>query len=678
MEILAPAGDFAAARSAVHNGADAIYVGGRILNARRAAKGFSGEELRALCAYCRLRKVKVYVTVNTLTREDELPALLQLAEEIAAAGADAAIVSDLGTARILRKVCPSLPLHASTQMNIHTPAGVKFLKKEGFKRVVLARELSLREIRAIAAASDMELEVFAHGALCMCYSGNCYLSAVIGQKSGNRGLCAQPCRLPYAGDRYPLSLKDLCTLPMLSALQAAGVASLKIEGRLKSPEYVGSVTAAYRKALNGTPVAAEDISRLAHIFSRNGFTNGYLTESLGPDMFGIKTKTAYADYKQAVQEVVKTLEEGYEPKKRAVSFHLFMREESCKLSVRCEDFKAELQGAAPQPALKKEVTAEDAIRSLSKLGGTPFEIEECTARIHHDLFYPAAAFNALRRDAIALLEQHFSPKPHPFFPMEIPPAEPLRNPQKPLLEGWFWDPEKALPTPDSRLWRYWLNAQKTAACAPFAADERAGVFFPAVIEEEALIALAQKLYDMGFRRALCRNPGHPEPLRKIGYRVSADFSFNIANRYAAEALCGVAEDATLSFELTLPQLRRLPKPLPCGMIVYGRLPLMETRNCILKNIGPCKKGAGGALTDRTGRSFPIACGNDCRNTLFNSAPLWLADRSREWQESGVAFGRLLFTDESPAEIARIIEGYAEGFAAPPEGHTRGLYYRGVL
>ncbi len=192
MEILAPAGDFAAARSAVHNGADAIYVGGRVLNARRAAKGFSGEELKELCAFCHLRKVKVYVTVNTLTKEEELPDLLELAKEIAEAGVDAAIVADLGVARVLRAVCPTLPLHASTQMNIHSLSGIQKLEKLGFRRAVLARELTLEEIKTICQNTAMEIEVFTHGALCMCYSGNCYLSAVIGQKSGNRGLCAQP------------------------------------------------------------------------------------------------------------------------------------------------------------------------------------------------------------------------------------------------------------------------------------------------------------------------------------------------------------------------------------------------------------------------------------------------------------------------------------------------------
>lgn len=679
MEILAPAGDFEAARSAVHNGADAIYVGGRILNARRAAKGFSGEELKELVAFCRLRRVKVYVTVNTLTKEEELPALLQLAREIAEAGADGAIVSDLGVARVLKAVCPTLPLHASTQMNIHTPAGVKFLEGFGFKRVVLARELSLKEIAEISQSTSLEIEVFAHGALCMCYSGNCYLSSVIGQKSGNRGLCAQPCRLPYENGKYPLSLKDLCTLEYLDELKKAGVTSLKIEGRLKSPEYVGSVTQAYRKVLEGQTPTQEDITRLAHIFSRDGFTQGYLTGKTGPEMFGTKTKTEYADYKRAVKEVVKTLEEGYEPKKREVSFRLFMREELCRLTVSCEDFKAEILGPPPEPALKKEVTEEDAIRALSKVGGTPFALKECTALVRHDLFYPASAFNALRREALEAVERHFAPKPHPFtseLPPVLPPVLPAVKQQGPALEGWFWDAAKARPDP--RFKRYWLNAKDPAACAPFAGDAKAGVFFPAVIPEKELTALGQKLYEMGFRRALVRNPGHFAPLKELGFSLHGDFALNAANSQALTALAGELEDITLSYELTLKQIRHLPKPLPAGIIVYGRLPLMTTKNCMIRNFTDCKKGQGALLTDRTGRSFPVACDHDCKNTLFNATPLYLADRDREWREADISFARLLFTDETPTQITRIIDEYALGRGLPPADHTRGLYYRGVL
>ncbi|MBQ3085332.1 MAG: U32 family peptidase [Clostridia bacterium] len=675
MELLAPAGTFEAARSAVHNGADAVYVGGRILNARRASKGFSAEELKELVAFCHLRNVKVYVTVNTLTREDELGDLMELAEEIAASGADGVIVSDLGVARILQRACPSLPLHASTQMNIHTPAGAQFLEKMGFKRVVLARELSLKEIEAICKSTAMEIEVFAHGALCMCYSGNCYLSAVIGQKSGNRGLCAQPCRLPYGEERYPLSLKDLCTLEQLDALKKAGVASLKIEGRLKSPEYVGSVCNAYRRVLNGTPPTPADVDRLAHIFSRSGFTADYLQGKPSPAMFGIKTKTEHADYKRAVAQVAKTLQEGYESKKRTLSFRLFMREGLCRLTVQCEDFKAEILGEPPQPAIKKEVTEEDAIRALSKLGGTPFELGECTALVRHDLFYSAAAFNALRREAIAAVEAHFAPAPHPFTPV-LPAAEDaISQGAAPSLEGWFWNAPKV--SPDKRLERYWLNGAKEREIAPFAADRRAGVFFPAAMEQSELETMAARLYKLGFRRALCRNIGQIAPLREAGFEVHGDFSFNAANTRTLAVLKEELASLTLSYELTLRQIRKLKKPLPCGIIVYGRLPLMQTKNCILKNIGPCQNGKGGALTDRTGRSFPIACDQGCQNVMFNSTPLFLADRNREWKESNVSFARLLFTDESVQEIRRILDAYENG-GEPPELYTRGLYYRGVL
>ncbi|MBQ8600593.1 MAG: U32 family peptidase [Clostridia bacterium] len=673
MEILAPAGNFEAARAAVLGGADAIYVGGRVLNARRAAAGFSGEELKELVSFCTLRRVKVYVTVNTLTREDELPVLEQLVREIAEAGADGVIVADLGVARIIRSLCPTLPLHASTQMNVHTLEGVRFLEKQGFKRVVLARELSLKEISEICRNTSMEIEVFAHGALCMSCSGNCYLSAVIGQKSGNRGLCAQPCRLPYENGKYPLSLKDLSLLSRYKELKSAGIASLKIEGRLKSPEYVGSVCQAFSKAKAGKDVTAEEVQRLRHIFSRDGFTDGYITGDLGPQMFGTKTKTAYEDYKQAVSEVVKTFKEGFELKKRELSFRLSLREAYCRLQVTCEDFETTVEGALPEAAFKREVTEEDAIRALSKLGGTPFALKDCTAKVQHDLFYPAAAFNDLRRRAIEAVERHFAPVPHKIY--DLPPIVGRNHfSGKPVLEGWFWEPQYAVADP--RLSRYWLNGNKTAFCAPFATDPKAGVFFPVLIQDDALEKMANRLYTMGFRHALIRNIGQATLLKKMGYTVHGDFSMNLANSYALQTVSELLADATLSFELTLREIRNLPKPIPCGMIVYGRLPLMQTKNCILLNTGDCRHKKGGALCDRTGRTFPIACDYDCQNVLFNNTPLYLADRNREWQETGVTFGRLLFTDEPPTEIQKILEAYTKN-STPPEEYTRGLYYRGV-
>lgn len=678
MELLAPAGNFASARSAVNNGADAIYAGGPLLNARRASAGFTGEELARLVAFCHLRRVKVYVTVNTMTREDEIPALLELAQDIAASGADAAIVADLGVARVLREVCPSLPLHASTQMNIHSLSGVRYLEKLGFRRVVLARELSLQAIRHICRHAEMEIEIFAHGSLCMSYSGNCYLSSVIGGKSGNRGLCAQPCRLPDAGGRYPLSLKDLAALENLNALKEAGVASLKIEGRLKSPEYVGSVTAAYRRALEGQTPGKEDLARLEKIFSRSGFTCGYLSGRRGPAMFGTKTKTEYADYKEAVAPVSETLKAGYEPKKRAVSFRLLLRENLCRLWVSCEGFTAEISGPPPAPALKRAVSAEDAERALSKLGGTPFTLDKLEIRVDQDLYYPAAAFNDLRRRALEAAAAFFTPVPHPFSSTTLPAARAYPAPEKAALEGWFWNPEDLPKQPERYLSRWWLNGTRPEKCRPYGSDARAGIFLPAFLSERELEQLGNRLYTMGFRHVLCRNLGQITPLKAMGFTLHGDYALNLANAQALAAFQNDLADATLSFELTLRQICALPKPLPVGLIVYGRLPLMETANCLIRNLGPCKNGAGSALRDRTGRVFPAACGHGCNNTLFNSVPLFLADRNREWQETGVSFGRLLFTGESPEEIIRILRAYKLGTKEKPAAYTRGLYYRGVL
>jgi len=671
---LSPAGSKEAFCAAIDGGADAIYVGGASFNARINAKNFTEDELADSVKLAHLYGVKVYQTVNIMLYDRELDDFLRAAERSAKDGIDAFIVSDLGGASLLRKYLPEIPLHTSTQMSIHNSSGARFLKDKGFSRVVPARELSKGDIQKIVDNSGLEVEIFIHGALCVSHSGQCLFSSLVGGRSGNRGLCAQPCRLPYEGERYPLSLKDLSLATRYDQLKAAGIASLKIEGRLKSPEYVGSVCRVFAKAKAGQPVTDGDMRDLMHIFSRDGFTDGYLTGRIGPEMFGVKTKTEYADYKQAVAQVVKTFKEGYELKKRPLSFELKMREPYCRLTVECEGFTATVEGPPPEPAFKREVTAEDAQRALSKLGGTPFELIQCKARVEHDLFYPAAAFNDLRRRALELVEQHFAPVPHTTYPLP-PAANGTASQSTPALEGWFWEPANAVKDP--RLARYWLNGAKTRDCIPFAQDPRAGVFFPALIGDGPLEKMATRLYEAGFRHGLCRNVGQAPLLKKIGFTVHGDFSMNLANRYALTEVAPLLETATLSFELTLREIRALPKPLPCGIIIYGRLPLMQTKNCMLKNFTTCKEHRGGQIQDRTGRQFPILCDYDCQNILLNSTPLYLADRNREWQETGITFGRLLFTHESAQEIASLLDAYTKG-APHPEEYTRGLYYRGVL
>ena len=290
LEVLSPAGSSDALIAAVQNGADAVYLGYGSFNARMNAKNFTEEQLRQSVSYCHVRGVKVYLTLNTLVRDRELKEAGQVLLEAQRAGVDAVLVQDLGVLQLVRQMAPDMPIHASTQMSIHSLEGVRKAAELGISRVVLARELSREQIAAICRESPIELEVFVHGALCMCHSGQCYMSAMIGRRSGNRGQCAQPCRMAYGFDRsenrYPLSLKDNCLVEYLGELDRMGVACVKIEGRMKRAEYVAITTKIYKDAALGRPVTAGQLQSLRKVFSRQGFTDGYYTGSRGPAMFG--------------------------------------------------------------------------------------------------------------------------------------------------------------------------------------------------------------------------------------------------------------------------------------------------------------------------------------------------------------------------------------------------------
>ena len=293
IELLSPAGSMEALRAAVQNGANAVYLGYDAFNARMGARNFSVDELQEAIVYCHVRGVQVHLTLNTLVSDREMARAAEVIRTAAVLGVDAFIVQDLGVVALCREIAPEVPIHASTQMSIHSLEGVQQAAELGVSRVVLSRELSREEIAHICRRSPVEIEVFVHGALCMCYSGQCYLSSVIGRRSGNRGQCAQPCRLPYGygrfePNRYPLSLKDNCLVEYLDDLRRLGVSSLKIEGRMKRPEYVAVVTKAYRTALDGKRVTEEDLRELEAVFSRQGFTQGYYEGKTGADMFGVR------------------------------------------------------------------------------------------------------------------------------------------------------------------------------------------------------------------------------------------------------------------------------------------------------------------------------------------------------------------------------------------------------
>ena len=674
-EILAPVGGKEQLVAAVRAGADAVYLGTRRFNARRGAENFGPEELREAVGYCHARNVAVHVTLNTLVRDDELADAARELESIAASGADAVIVQDLAVAKLVRDNCPDLALHASTQMTLHNAAGVRAAQALGFSRVVLARELSLAEIADICRAADLEIEVFVHGALCMCVSGACYLSSMFGGRSGNRGRCAQPCRLDFrAGAReYALSLKDMSHIAALPQLRQAGVASVKIEGRMKRPEYVAAAVSACRAARDGEEYDPELLRR---IFSREGFTDGYLTGRRTLDMFGHRTKDDVEAFRAAAPGVGELTRREFSAV--PVDMRLCLQSGApASLRVQSGGETVSVTGAAPEPALNRPTDAETARAALAKTGGTPFFLRELVCDIAPDLTLRPSSLNELRRDALAeLLARRSVPEPKLFagvFPEPAPQYMPAAVPE------WRLRAEKlAQIPPDTDAARIVLPAREilaTDAAARFGA--RLAAELPALLfggaEKQAAAQLAA-LRERGVDTVLCENLGAVRLAREAGFRVLGGSGLNIFN---SEALAeyerlGVS-DVTVSFELSLAAIRALGGTARRGLLVYGSLPLMRLRACPMQGPAGCGDCSGHrSLTDRKGEKFTVLCAARQYSTLLNSVPLSLAGRL----PAGVDFYTFWFTTETQQQAAQVLAEFRRG-AAPSERHTGGLYFRTV-
>ena len=408
-ELLAPAGSPEALRAAVQNGADAVYLGWGAFNARRGAKNFSDEEFAAALAYCHERGVRVFLTLNTLVTDRELPQALETAVQAGRLGVDAVLVQDWGLFGLLRRTLPDLPLHASTQMSLFTSGGAREIAADGCERVVIARECSAEDTRTICENCPVEVEVFAHGALCMCYSGQCGMSAVIGGRSGNRGACAQPCRLPYgvnekASGGHPLSLKDANLSAYLQELDDMGVACLKLEGRMKRPEYVAVITGIYRRLLDEKRVPTQEESRqLEAAFSRSGFTDGYYRGRTGPEMFGTRPENA-----PEPKELFARAKAAYEKEDRRripVTMSCTLRAGvPAQLTASAKGHTVRAEGPVPEAARNRALTAEDLRIRLEKTGGTVFEPKETQVELADGLMLPASAVNAMRRQVLEELE----------------------------------------------------------------------------------------------------------------------------------------------------------------------------------------------------------------------------------------------------------------------------------
>ena len=660
-EILAPAGSMESLIAAVRCGANAVYLGTKGINARRGATNFTFEELKQAVEYCHARDVKIYLALNILISDSERELAYKTVEAGLSLGVDAFIIQDLGLAKIIHSHFPTARMHASTQCSVNSPEGFKALEKMGFVRAVLPREMSLDEIREIRQATDMELEMFVHGALCMCVSGQCYLSAMLGGRSGNRGLCAQPCRLGFSADASrscDLSLKDLSLIGNINEIAQAGVVSLKIEGRMKRPEYVAAAVTSCRKAIDGE-YSASDENTLKSVFSRTGFTDGYFTGER-KDMFGTRQKEDVV----AAKDVLKELSHLYDNENPLVPIDI---EFICKanrkaeLTARALGKTVTVTGTVPEKAINKPMTEESVETRLAKFGNTQFYLNNIKIDLDDGLILPASVINSMRREAVEMLDKV---EIKPFTQMPYKAEKYKEKDCTPYYTARFLNPDSI---PDKHPFKrifipIWSSDEDFV-------DNRAGVEVPRGLfgMEEKLTKRLEHLKKIGVRKALCSNLGAYSLAQKMGFEVYGDFGLNIFNSESAQLF----NSPILSFEATLEQTNRIGAK-DTGIIGYGYLPLMLTRNCPIKNHLGCSRCTG-KLTDRKGFEFKVKCSPYPCVEVLNPVPVYMGDRQKEIKTDFIHF---YFTDESKNQVEQIINLFKTGGQFDGK-YTRGLTYRGV-
>ena len=690
-ELLCPAGDMAALNAAIAAGADAVYVGGKRFGARAYAKNFDIDELRQAVKLCHIAGVRLYVTLNTLIYDKELPEALRYAEELYAMGVDALIVCDLGFIRLVRERVPQLRLHASTQMGIHNTYGADMAASLGCERVVLARECSARDIRTICEKCLAEVEIFVHGALCVCHSGQCLFSSMVGGRSGNRGECAQPCRLPFGKNKYPLSLADMALAAHIPEIIDSGVSSLKIEGRMKSAEYVYTVTKIYRRLLDeGRPCTAEELRELERAFTRGGFTDGYYTARLGSGMTGVRSE---AD-KNATRELKVDIPRL--PKMKLSCTARLVRGEPSSLRLTCHpvsswggivserEISASAVGEIPSDALNAPLTEEGVKARLSKMGATPFELSSLNIDLTLDegINLSPSAINGLRRSAAELLEAEFAKPIYKLCPESDGGYKPASAAdasahakvsapadsasigcvavfrESSLFLSLLENKNAHMAKIDLAFLPLWgldkLTRDRVSSIEK--GGIRLGAILPAVISESELDSVKQMLTsarELGIEALMLGNIGHIPFAAELGFLAFGDTRLNIMNSESRALYkeLGVA-DAALSCELTLPQARDIG-----GFILsFGRVPLMITERCFIKENFGCDMCGRARLTDRRGAKFPIIREYNHRNIILNSALTYMGDRIAELDK--YSLGQLLyFSCESESEAAGLLDSY---------------------
>ncbi len=742
VELLAPAGSYDSLKAAIGAGADAVYLGGTRFGARASAANFREDELCQAVRYAHLHGCDLYLTVNTLLKDRELEELGAYLKPYYECGLDAVIVQDFGVLSYVREAFPDLPVHASTQMTLMGPGGASFLKELGAARIVTARELSLEEIQEIHQKVDIEIESFIHGALCYCYSGQCLFSSMLGGRSGNRGRCAQPCRLPYQlkakgrivngpEEAYLLSPRDMCTIELLPKILEAGVCSLKIEGRLKRPEYTAGVVRIYRKYLDqylehgkeGYHVSKEDLQELQALYNRGGFSKGYYQVRNGRELMSLARPGHFEGSsqkgkawkngnqkelkeKQRYESLLARLKKEYletEKKEKIKGSFRISTENPTEFMVTCRGITVKVTGEPAQKPQNKPMEPEAVIRQLQKTGDTPFVFEELKLQGEEEVFLPIRQLNAMRREALGELAQKLmtgesrAPKEITVYKAEFP-ADPKEPESRPVLHVQLECPEM-LPA----VLELWEVSVISLSCGQMdmgklkhyadlchKAQKTCNLVLPAVFRRSERKWFKERLgllQEAGLDALVIKNIEELAFIREKAWRIPVILDHNLytfnqrSHKFWVEQ--GILWD-TLPLELNREELM-VRGCRDSELMVYGYMPLMVTANCLHKTMGTCRRQREPQrLTDRYKKEFPVM--NECRwcyNVIYNCEPLSLLGNKKEVEEIAPKSLRLSFTMESKPQIERIIKQYVEVFfhkdrGDKPEGaFTRGHLRRGV-
>ena len=666
-ELLAPAGTPEALRAAISAGADAVYFGTSGYNARMNAKNFTGDETGRAIELCHAHGVRVHITLNTQIYDRELADVLRCAEQLYRYGADALIVADLGAEGLIHKYFPEMELHASTQCSGASVRDAEYLSSLGFSRMVCARELSGEDIAGLVRSSPIEIEMFVHGALCVSASGQCLFSSLLGGRSGNRGECAQPCRLHYNGE-YPLSPKDLCLAGHMKEIIGTGVASLKIEGRMKSPDYVYSVVSLYRRLLDeGRDADAEEIKSLAAVFSRSGFTDAYFTRAVKKtpnSMLGVRTEADKAETRAAEVTI---------PELRSVPIErvsaVLRLGEPARLSFSSGGRTVTVTGVVPEAARTMPLSADDVKARLSKLGGTPFCVNKATEfdiAVDGDVIMPVSAINELRRRGVSALtgvgrrDARLPDDP-------VPVREVIKTPAAIRTAEFLHSSQIS-----ERAREYFDTVYLPLEVYDGVAD---GFIMPPVVydrEAEDVRRMAVDAAARGARACIIANAGQMKLIEGLPLHVTAGFRYNICNTESALAASAYGADiVTVSPELSGRQIRDIAMHVRAAAIVYGRVPLMITERCIIRSVSGDKCICGDTpvlLRDRRGVGFPMYRAYGCRTAIYNSVPVYMADKKGDTSQLLCAAHHFIFTDERRGEVDGIIARYEGG--VPSDGPMR--------